>query len=246
MEANTENLLASPNEPVPQRPLCQEPSAGASAWDLETEVNEKPLDRTQRRMRWVVQVSEYWPIESLAALGDEEIDRILSRTPGVLPHAVITGDPMQLHPEILAPAPSRHTLASLVGLLPKPVHGHILLLGSGPSHPSLLTLAMSRALQNVDLVLSDKLVPEGILRVILKHIELCVTRKFPSNADRAQDELMNAALAVAQQGKVVVRLKQRDPMLYARASAEIEFFTRHTYPPAVIPCCKRLHCQPYC
>ena len=62
MEANAENLLASPNEPVPQRPLCQEPSARASAWDLETEVNEKPLDRTQRRMRWVVQVSEYWPI----------------------------------------------------------------------------------------------------------------------------------------------------------------------------------------
>ena len=73
-EANAENLLASPNEPVPQRPLHQEPSAGASAQALETEVNEKPLDRTQWRMRWVVQVSEYWPIESLAALGDKEID----------------------------------------------------------------------------------------------------------------------------------------------------------------------------
>ena len=213
---------------------------------LETEVNEKPLDRTQRQMRWVVQVSEYWPIESLAALGDEEIDRILSRMPGVLPHAVITGDPMQLHPEILAPAPSCHTITSLVRLLPKPVRGRILLLSSGPGHPSLLTLTTSRVLQNVDLVLSDKLVPEGILRVIPKHVKLRVARKFPGNADRAQDELMNATLAAAQQGKVVVQLKQRDPMLYVRASAEIEFFTRHTYPPAVIPCCKHLHRQPYC
>ena len=94
MEANAENLLASPNEPVPQRPLRQEPSSRASAQDLETEVNEKPLDHTQRRMHWVIQVSEYLPIESLAALGDEEIDRILSRTPGILPRAVITGDPI--------------------------------------------------------------------------------------------------------------------------------------------------------
>ena len=153
---------------------------------------------------------------------------------------------MQLHPEILAPAPSRHTLASLVGLLPKPVRGRILLLGSGPGHSSLLMLVMSRALQNVDLVLSDKLVPEGILRVIPKHVKLRVACKFPSNADRAQDKLMNAALAAAQQGKVVVQLKQRDPMLYARVSTEIEFFTRHAYPPAIIPCCKCLHRRPYC
>ena len=40
-------------------------------------------------------------------------------------------------------------------------------------------------------------------------VELRVARKFPGNADRAQDELMNAALAAAQQGKVVVRVRMR-------------------------------------
>ena len=37
-------------------------------------------------------------------------------------------------------------------------------------------------------------------------IELRIARKFPGNADRAQDELMHAALEGARQGKVVVRV----------------------------------------
>lgn len=38
-------------------------------------------------------------------------------------------------------------------------------------------------------------------------VELRIARKFPGNADRAQEELMHAALEGAQRGKVVVRVR---------------------------------------
>jgi uroporphyrin-III C-methyltransferase len=42
---------------------------------------------------------------------------------------------------------------------------------------------------------------------IIKDIELRIARKFPGNADRAQEELMHAAVEGAQQGKIVVRVR---------------------------------------
>ena len=80
--------------------------------------------------------------------------------------------------------------------LPKP--GRILLVGSGPGHPSLLTIATHTALmQQVGLVLSDKLVPAAVLSIIPKHVQVCIARKFPGNAEGAQTELMEAAVEAA-------------------------------------------------
>ncbi|KAF8532094.1 tetrapyrrole methylase [Gautieria morchelliformis] len=224
-EDEGENLPSTPNEPVPQVPLAS----------LALESDETSQTRTQRRMRWVAQVSEYWPLESLASLDDEGIDGILSGTSKALPRAIMAGESTQSFRDVIPSAPTRHTLPAIAPQQSTAADGRILLLGSGPGHPSLVTLATSCALRIADLVLSDKLVPEGVLHTIPKHIELRIARKFPGNADRAQEELMHAALEGARQGKVVVRLKQGDPMLYARASSEIEYFTAHGFPPTVIP-----------
>ena len=86
--------------------------------------------------------------------------------------------------------------------------GRVLLVGSGPGHPSLLTLAAHTALtREADLVLTDKLVPEGVLAIIPKHIEVRVARKFPGNAEAAQQEMMDMALKAAREGKTVVRVR---------------------------------------
>ena len=156
-------LPSTPNEPVPQVPL------DGSVQNIDTP-GESSLTQTQRRMRWVAQVSEYWPLESLASLDDEGIDGILSGTSKVLPMARESTSSF----DAIESAPTRHSMPGIAVQRPSnATPGRILLVGSGPGHPSLLTLATSCALKSADLVLSDKLVPEGVLNTIPKreHID---------------------------------------------------------------------------
>jgi len=82
------------------------------------------------------------------------------------------------------------------------------LVGSGPGHPSLLTIATHTALtQWADVVLSDKLVPESILALIPKHVCVRIAKKFPGNVEAAQIEMMEAAVEAAHQGLTVVRVR---------------------------------------
>lgn len=40
-------------------------------------IDEDPIERVARRMRWVNQISEYWPIERLAELGEKDMEKLL-------------------------------------------------------------------------------------------------------------------------------------------------------------------------
>lgn len=101
----------------------------------------------------------------------------------------------------------RHTSSSLSSLPPQK-NGRILLVGSGPGHPSLLTIATHTALtQLADLVLSDKLVPATILALIPKHVSVHIANKFPGNVESAQIEMMEAAVEAANKGLTVVRVR---------------------------------------
>lgn len=133
------------------------------------------------------------------------------------------------------PITPRHELA--LGLPPRPPtkRGRILLLGSGPGHPSLLTVAAHRALQTSTLILSDKLVPSEILALIPSTTTLHIAKKFPGNAEGAQNEMMDLALQGAIRGEVVVRLKQGDPFVYGRGGEEVLFFRQHGFEPVVVP-----------
>ncbi|KAL2210141.1 uroporphyrin-III C-methyltransferase [Sarocladium strictum] len=156
-----------------------------------------------RRMRWLAQVCEYWPLKRLATVADSDVETILNTYP-------TSGTP--------SPAPS--TPASEV---PPPL-GRIILAGSGPGHPSLLTMATHSAIQTADLILADKLVPSPVLDLIPRRTPVQIARKFPGNADQAQEELHITALAAVREGKTVLRLKQGDPYVYGRGGEEVKFF----------------------
>jgi uroporphyrin-III C-methyltransferase len=105
---------------------------------------------------------------------------------------------------------SPHSSTSSPSKLPKtpPKNGRILLVGSGPGHPSLLTIATHTALtQWADLVLSDRLVPDTILTLIPKHVSVRIANKFPGNVEVAQIEMMEAAVEAASKGLTVVRVR---------------------------------------
>ncbi|KAJ4485889.1 uroporphyrin-III C-methyltransferase [Lentinula aciculospora] len=224
------DLASTPNLPVPQRPGRTSSSIKENSLDT---ANESVKERTRRRMKWVAQISEYWPFEKLAAMTDADMQRYLeddcpapedpSRNPAETNSSCTAGTKEELPSGSLVPSISIH---SIIPSPPNPTKpGQILLIGSGPGHPSLLTLAAHRALTELaDIVLADKLVPAAVLALIPSRVEVVIARKFPGNADRAQQEMMERAVKEARKGRCVVRLKQGDPAIYGRFGEEVLYF----------------------
>jgi uroporphyrin-III C-methyltransferase len=97
-----------------------------------------------------------------------------------------------------------------------------------------LTRATHKAILSADLILSDKLVPSSVLDLIPRRTPVHIARKFPGNADRAQEELLSLGLAGLKAGKTVLRLKQGDPYIYGRGGEEVEFFRKEGYGDGIV------------
>ena len=174
-----------------------------------------PSVARNRRMRWLSQICEYWPLSRLAAITDSDAAAILSA------YQSSTSDKAPLsNAEITSRLQAR---------------GKITLAGSGPGHPDLLTRATFHAIQTADIILADKLVPAPVLDLIPRRTPCHIARKFPGNADAAQEEFQTMALEAARQGRHVLRLKQGDPYLYGRGAEEYSAFEKEGYTPVVLP-----------
>lgn len=178
-------------------------------------VTEEDVDAVKhRRMRWLAQVCEYWPLKRLAAISDDDVEAVLRSYSGSTSTSSST-------PALGGPEDGKSNASSAS------VRGRVILAGSGPGHPDLLTRATYKAIQSADLILADKLVPEGVLDLIPRRTPVSIARKFPGNADKAQEELLEQAIAGVRQGKVVLRLKQGDPFIYGRGGEEVEYFRQN-------------------
>ncbi|EEH34895.2 uroporphyrinogen-III C-methyltransferase [Paracoccidioides lutzii Pb01] len=167
-----------------------------------------------RRMRWLSQICEYWPLRRLASITGAEVEAILAAYQS---------------------ASSKNSSVGEAGPPSAPKKGKIILAGSGPGHPDLLTRATHIAIKNADLILADKLVPSPVLDLIPRRTEVHIARKFPGNADRAQEELLEMGITALRAGRTVLRLKQGDPYLYGRGAEEYNFFGSEGYVPTVLP-----------
>ncbi|GAA5887069.1 hypothetical protein JCM3774_005854 [Rhodotorula dairenensis] len=171
------------------------------------------------RMRYVSQISEYWPLDRLATVSISSLSA--PSTPVAPGSPTLPSSYHDLNPADL----------SLVNGSAAVKKGRILLLGTGPGNPLLLTRLAHLLLTTsdptspffVDLFLSDKLVPSHILDLIpaARRQGVVIARKYPGNAEAAQEELMALAIEAAQQGKTVLRMKQGDPFLYGRGGEEV-------------------------
>jgi len=173
-----------------------------------------------RRMRWLSQICEYWPLRRLASITDSDVDAILQAYKAETSHPASFPDTPTLTP---------------TSLDVKKRKGRIILAGSGPGHPDLLTTATLKAINSADLILADKLVPAPVLDLVPRRTPVTIARKFPGNADQAQLELHAAGLAALHEGKTVLRLKQGDPYLYGRGAEEVSFFRQHGFEAVVLP-----------
>lgn len=177
---------------------------------LVEEFNMTQEQKRLQRSRWLSQIVEYYPLKKLA---DISLDDLTS-------------------------AYQKHKTTELSATEPIETSkkGSIYLVGSGPGSVNLLTLGALKLIQTADLILADKLVPQQVLDLIpKKRTKLYIAKKFPGNAERAQQELLEMGLAGLQSGEKVVRLKQGDPYIFGRGGEEYNFFEEKGYTPIVLP-----------
>ncbi|KAI5954108.1 MET1 [Candida margitis] len=164
-----------------------------------------------RRNRWLSQIVEYYPLSKLATLSVEDLRSAYDQYK--------RGNTQEVDVQVSSK------------------QGKIALVGSGPGSVALLTLGALQTIYQADLILADKLVPQEVLDLIPKvhGPELFIARKFPGNAERAQEELLSLGLEALQKGKFVLRLKQGDPYIFGRGGEEYNYFAEHGFEPIVIP-----------
>ena len=100
--------------------------------------------------------------------------------------------------------------------------GHVSLVGAGPGAADLLTLRAQRVLQEADLIVYDRLVPEAIVAQGRRDAERVYVGKAKGANSATQSEINDLIVREARAGKRVVRLKSGDPLIFGRAGEEID------------------------
>jgi uroporphyrin-III C-methyltransferase / precorrin-2 dehydrogenase / sirohydrochlorin ferrochelatase len=125
-------------------------------------------------------------------------------------------------------------LLSLTSIAPAPA-GEVTLVGAGPGDPELLTLKALRALQDADVILHDRLVPDGLLDMARRDATRICVGKAAGSIGSTQEEINALLIEHALQGKRVVRLKGGDPFIFGRGGEELEALAKAQIGFSVIP-----------
>lgn len=100
--------------------------------------------------------------------------------------------------------------------------GMVYFVGAGPGDPDLLTLKALELIRECDVVIYDNLVSEDIIDLIPDSAEKIAVRSKPREKGLGVTEIGRIAARRAQGGKMVVRLKSGDPMVFSRIGEEID------------------------
>jgi uroporphyrin-III C-methyltransferase/precorrin-2 dehydrogenase/sirohydrochlorin ferrochelatase len=100
--------------------------------------------------------------------------------------------------------------------------GRVALVGAGPGDPELLTLKAVRALQSATVILYDDLVGPEILELARREAKRVAVGKTGRGPSCRQSDINDRMVALALAGENVVRLKGGDPLVFGRATEEID------------------------
>lgn len=115
--------------------------------------------------------------------------------------------------------------------------GKVILVGAGSGDPELITVKGMRALQQADVILTDRLVSPELIQSFAAPSANVIDvgkqcRKGSSTPQATINELM---VLYAQDGKRVVRLKGGDVSIFSNILDELETLVQHHIPYEIIP-----------
>jgi len=100
--------------------------------------------------------------------------------------------------------------------------GEVFLVGTGPGDPELLTVKASRLIREAEVVLYDNLVSKEIMALVPAGTRRVYVGKKRSDHAMRQEVINEMLVALAREGRRVVRLKAGDPFVFGRGGEEIE------------------------
>jgi len=148
----------------------------------------------------------------------------------ILPFAT---HPLQGHLAVTAPRGNPELRALWAPLDVRRGWGRVFLVGAGPGDPELLTLKAARLLRQADVVFNDSLANPRLLEGVKAEIRF--VGKRGDAGGELQDKINLALYEAATQGKRVVRLKGGDPMLFGRASEEMDYLEQRMVEVELVP-----------
>jgi uroporphyrin-III C-methyltransferase len=115
--------------------------------------------------------------------------------------------------------------------------GKVILAGAGSGDPELLTIKAARYLQLADVVLTDRLVSDEILKqYVRKEAEIIYVGKQCRRGFSTPQQSINEMIKeYALQGKLVVRLKGGDVSLFSNILDELQVLAQNNIPYEIIP-----------
>ena len=111
----------------------------------------------------------------------------------------------------------------------------VYLVGAGPGDPGLLTCKAFQLLQRADVVIYDRLVSAEVLAVANPNASFIFAGKLQGEQERIQSEIHAHLLTHAAEGKIVIRLKGGDPMVFGRGAEEWSFLNQHGIDVELVP-----------
>ncbi len=119
--------------------------------------------------------------------------------------------------------------------LPTQTSGRVFFVGAGPGDPKLITLRGLECLRRADVVIYDCLVNSQVLGHARPDAQLVCLGNHGGSRTWTQSQVNERMVELAQEGKVVVRLKGGDPAVFARMAEEAESLSRQGIPFEVVP-----------
>ncbi len=113
--------------------------------------------------------------------------------------------------------------------------GIVYLVGAGPGDPGLMTCRGSEALGRAEVVVFDHLASSRLLDLAPASALRICAGKSVGHCTLSQAQINQTLVEHAQAGKVVVRLKGGDPLVFGRGSEEGAYLHAHGVPFQIVP-----------